>query len=192
RYSFRRWSLILDHEFPIYRTIQPVVTRDTNGPDDCALSVDTPKCPGASRNRYGTVGLRFGISESFAGANSTVPFYFQPTLGGSDINGTPSLSSFDDYRFRGPDLILLRESFEHSIWGPFGFTFMADQGKVALRRDDVDFNNLKHSFAVGLSLRGGGFPAVFLLFAFGGGETHHTIANVSTTLLGGSSRPSLF
>ena len=192
KYSFRRWSLTLDHEVPIYRTTTPVTSRDTNGPDDCAISVDGGKCPGSSRNRYGTVGFRFAISESFAGTGSTVPFYFQPTLGGSDINSNPTLSSFDDYRFRGPSLILLRESFEHSIWGPFGFTFMADQGKVALRRDDVDFNGLRHSFATGITLRGGGFPAVFLMFAFGGGESHHTIANVSTTLLGGSSRPSLF
>jgi hypothetical protein len=88
-------------------------------------------------------------------------------------------------------LLLLHESFEHSIWGPFGFTLMADQGKVALTRGDVDFQNLKHSFASGFTLRAGGFPQVFLLFAWGGGEGHHTIASMNTSLLGGSSRPGL-
>jgi len=88
--------------------------------------------------------------------------------------------------------LLLRENFEHSIWGPLGFSFMADQGKVALTRGDVDFQNLKHSFAAGLTLRAGGFPQVFFLFAWGGNEGTHTIGTVNTSLLGGSARPSLF
>jgi hypothetical protein len=116
---------------------------------------------------------------SINSASSVVSFYFQPTLGGSDINGAPSLSSYQDYRFRAPNILLLRESFEHSIWGPFGFTFMADQGKVALTRGDVGFDHLKHSFGVGLTLRGGGLPAVFLTFAWGGNEDASETANVA-------------
>jgi hypothetical protein len=164
-----------------------------NGPDECASAPDE-KCPSISysRNLEGSIGFRLLISESAAGANSVVPFYFQPTLGGSDIMGNPSLSSYADYSFRGPNLLLLRESFEHSLWGPLGFTFIADQGKVALARGDVDFQNLKHSFATGITLRAGGFPQVFLLFALGGSEGHHTIASVNTSLVGGSSRPSLY
>jgi Phosphoesterase family len=54
------------------------------------------------------------------------------------------------------------------------------------------FENLKHNFATGFTLRAGGFPQVFLLFAWGGDEGHHTIANMNTSLLGGSSRPSLY
>jgi hypothetical protein len=131
------------------------------------------------------------LSESIASAGSVVPFYFQHTLGGSDINGNPALSSYQDYRFRAPNLLLLRESFEHSIWGPFGFSFMADQGRVALTRGDIGFDHLKHSFATGFTLRAGGFPMVFVMFAWGGSEGHHTIFNMNTALLGGSSRPSL-
>ncbi|HXM23353.1 MAG TPA: hypothetical protein VN948_19005 [Terriglobales bacterium] len=193
-YSFRRWTVDLDHEVPLYGHSQSVKPKDTNGPDECAQAVGAEKCPPVSysRNRNGTIGMRLLISESMASAGSVVPFYFQPTLGGSDINGSPALSSYADYRFRGPNLLLLRESFEHSLWGPLGFTFMADQGKVALTRGDVDFQNLKHSFATGITLRAGGFPQVFLLFAWGGNEGHHTIATVNTALLGGSSRPSLY
>jgi hypothetical protein len=193
-YSFRRWTVDLDNEFPLYRNTQSAGPKDTNGPDECALALGAEKCPSVSvsRNRQGAIGFRFLLSESATSAGSVVPFYFQPTLGGSDINGAPALSSFSDYRFRGPNLLLLHESFEHSIWGPFGFTFMADQGKVALTRGDVDFQNLKHSFASGFTLRAGGFPQVLLLFAWGGGEGHHTIASLNTSLLGGSSRPSLY
>ena len=191
-FSFRRWTIDLGHNFPLYQNSISSQPKDTNGPDECASSVGATNCPSISRNRTGTVGVRLLITESAASAGSVVPFYFQPTLGGSDVNGNPALSSFDDYRYRAPNLLLLRESFEHSIWGPIGFTFMADEGKVALTRGDVDFGDLKHSFTTGFTVRAGGFPQMFLLFAWGGGEGHHTIANINTSLLGGSARPSLY
>ena len=117
---------------------------------------------------------------------------FQPTLGGSDINGNPWLSSYNDYRFRAPNALLLRESFEHSIWGPIGISFSADQGKVALNRGDIAFDHLAHSFSAGLTVRAGGLPALSLSFAWAGPEGVHTIANINNSLLGGSARPSLF
>jgi len=96
-----------------------------------------------------------------------VPFYFQPTLGGADINGQQSLSSYQDYRFRAPNLLLLRENFEHSIgkW-PLGIALIADQGKVGLTRGDLGSNNWVHSFSTGFTLRAGGFPMVYLLFSW--------------------------
>jgi hypothetical protein len=191
-HSFRRWTVDLGHNFPLYRNSISKQPKDINGPDECASAVGATACPSVSRNRTGTVGLRLLISESAADAGSVVPFYFQPTLGGSDIDGNAALSSFQDYRFRAPNLLLLRESFEHSLWGPVGFSFAADEGKVALTRGTVDFGNLRHSFSTGLTLRAGGFPQVFLLFAWGGGEGHHTIASMNTSLLGGSARPSLY
>ncbi len=190
-YSFRRWTIDLDNQFPLYKNSPSTIAKDTNGPDECAQAVGAEKCPSSSRNRGGTIGFRFLLSESIASAGSVVPFYFQHTLGGSDISGNPALGSYQDYRFRAPNLLLLRESFEHSIWGPFGFSFMADQGRVALTRGDIGFDHLKHSFATGFTLRAGGFPMVFVMFAWGGSEGHHTIFNMNTALLGGSSRPSL-
>ncbi|PYU00967.1 MAG: hypothetical protein DMG38_05305 [Acidobacteria bacterium] len=50
---------------------------------------------------------------------------------------------------------------------------------------------LAHGFSPGLALRAGGFPQLFRLFSWGGKEGTHTIANVNTSLLGGSARPSL-
>lgn len=146
-------------------------------------------CPRISLNRQGSIGFRFLFSESFG---NTVPFYFQPTLGGGDINGNPTLASYQDYRFRAPNIMLLRESFDHSIYGPIGFAFIADQGKVALTRGSFGSSPWVNSFSVGLTLRAGGFPQVFLLFSWGGNEGTHTIANMNTSLLGGAARPSLF
>jgi hypothetical protein len=141
----------------------------------------------------GNIGLRFLTALSMTPGGNVVPFYFQPTLGGADINGNPSLSSYEDYRFRAPNIMLLRESFEHSIWNlPLGVAFIADQGKVALTRGDFGSSPWVHSFSAGLTLRAGGFPQVFLLFSWGGNEGTHTIVNVNTSLLGGAARPSLY
>ena len=103
-----------------------------------------------------------------------------------------TLGSYQDYRFRAPNVMLLHETFEHSIWGPIGFALSADEGKVALARGNFGSSPWLHSFAAGLTLRAGNYPQVFLLFAWGGSEGTHTIANVNTSLLGGSLRPSLY
>ena len=86
-----------------------------------------------------------------------VPFYFQQTLGGSDINGNRALASYDDYRFRGPHLLLVQESLEHSLYGPIGILVEADQGKVALQQESLGFSDLHYSYIVGLTVRAGGF-----------------------------------
>ena len=192
RYSFRRWGVDLTQTVPLYSQTQSSGAKDFNGPNECAQTVGGNCPPIVSRNRSGAVAFRFVLSESATSTPSVVPFYLQPTLGGTNINGFPALSSYQDYRFRGPNLILFRESFEHSIWGPFGFSFMADQGKVALTRGDIGFDNLKHSFSAGLTLRAGGFPEVSVMYAWGGGEGQHTTFNLNTSLLGGGGRPSLY
>jgi hypothetical protein len=193
RHSFLRWTADLNHTVSLYGHTQsaPVVA-DEHGPDECAKLDE--KCPSVSysRNLNGSIGFRLLLSESVTSSANTVPFYFQPTLGGSDLNSASMLASYRDYRFRGPNLLLLRENFEHSIWGPFGLAVMADQGKVAVSRSDIGFDQLKHSFAAGLTLRAGGFPMLSVMFAWGGGEGSHSIFNMNSSLLGGSARPSLF
>jgi len=192
RNSFQRWTLDLNHTFYLYGyTKSPPRNTDPTGPDRCAPSgQDCPEVP-HTRNLSGSVGLRLLLSESMNSSTAAVPFYFQQTLGGSDINGAMSLGSYRDYRYRAPNLLLLQESFEHSLWGPFGVKFLADQGRVALTRGDVGFDHLKHSFAAGFTLRAGGFPMVSLMFAWAGSEGHHNIFNMNTSLLGGSTRPLL-
>ncbi len=218
-YSFRRFTASFDHHIPLYNLL-PVKARAAyyksaapviqyQGPDDCTAATssrnidpkraahasDAVPCPvpGATRQLEGSIDLGVYLTQNFAGAGSRVPFYFMPTMGGSDVNGTGALSSYPDYRFRGPDTFLLRGSIEHSIghW-PIGAMFSVDEGKVGMARSDIGFSHLRHTFAAGLTLRAGGLPLVSLLFAWGGNEGHHTTASVSSTLMGGSSRPSLY
>ena len=200
-YSFQRFGIDLSHQFPLYKNVRPRVVQDFNGPDDCSASSsdDDHKCrsviplSGPTRNLEGSINLRFLLNESIIPSGHTEPFYFQPTLGGSDINGNPMLPSFQDYRFRAPNLMLLRATFEHSIYKlPIGVILMIDEGKVANQRSQLDFTHLQHSYSAGLTLHAGGLPVVQLLFSWGGHEGTHTTASVNTSLLGGGGRPSLF
>jgi hypothetical protein len=191
--SFHRWTVDIDHSIPIFRDI--VRSSDTNGPDDCREGLGaTATCPRVSfsRNREGAIDLRAFATSSVASAGNSVPFYLQPTLGGSDVNGNMILASFDDYRFRAPNLLALQESVEYSIWGPLGAYLLLEQGKVADRAGDLGFSNLLYSAAVGLTVRAGGFPLINLTFAWGGGEGNHTIMRIDPSLLGAGGRPSLF
>jgi hypothetical protein len=190
--SFLRWTVDLNHTYNLYGKTPSPVRGALVGPDSCALSNDP--CPPISytRNLKGSIGVRLLLSGSVHSATSSVPFYFQPTLGGQDVNNDLALGSYQDYRFRAPNLLLLQETFEHSVWGPFGLKFMADEGQVALARSDFGISNFKHSFAAGITLRAGAFPIVSLMFAWGGPEGEHTIANMNTSLLGGAPPPSLY
>ena len=196
-YSFRRWTADLGHEFPLDKKVHLTAANDQNGPDSCTPDPQTP-CASPTHvssaiNHEGSIGIRLLMTGSAAGAHSAVPFYFDPTIGGSDLNGQPLLPSYPDYRFRAPNLILLRETIEHAIPKvPLGAYFSVDEAKVGLRRDDINFTNLRRSYTVGLTVHAGGLPVVYLLFAWGGGEGNHTTFTVSNVLLGASARPSRF
>ncbi len=193
RSSFNRWTIDLRHEIPLYRGVTSTGARDFNGPNDCAQALGSATCPPVqrSRNRGGSVLLRLFVSSSSASEGHRVPFYLQPTLGGSDLNGERLLSSFADYRFRAPHVIALQETLEHSIWGPIGVFLQAEQGKAVDARADLDFGALVSNATVGFTVRAGGFPMLNLSFSWGR-EGHHIIGVMNTSLLGGSSRPPLF
>jgi len=196
-FSFRRWTLDLSNEFALYNTVAPPLTRDSNGPNQCGVNPGDLQCPpiippAASRNYTGSIGFRLFASKSGVAAGHVVPFYFQETIGGSDINGNRILPSYEDYRFRGPNLFVLQESFEHSIFKtPVGIWLAAEQGQVALQQESFSFDNMIRSYTFGLTLRAGGFPAVVASWSTGSTEGHHFAFTISTSLLGGSSRPSL-
>ena len=216
--SFRRLNLDFSHQIPLYGLLpgsagkQYSSTRTAtfihNGPDDCsgtgsnvalthagATVNGAVPCPVISTTQKleGAINLRLSISESIAGSGKAVPFYFTPTLGGSDLNGTSILASYPDYRFRGPTLFLFRGSFEHSLGKlPVGLYFAVDEAKVGMRRDDVSISHLRHTYDVGFTVHAGGLPLIYFTYAWGGNEGSHPIGSISPFLLGGSSRPSLF
>lgn len=189
RYSFRRLTADLDHQLVLY-------TKDVGKPAAPRPPLpDQPHVPPISPTRdvTGSLDARLLIQESIANAGSTVPFYFMPTIGGSDVDGQAILPSYPDYRFRAPNLLLIHGSYEQSLGKiPIGLFVGVDEAKVALRRDDIAFDHLRHSYSAGFTVHAGGLPVLYLVFAWGGPEGHHTIVNISNALLGSTPRPTLF
>ncbi|HLH18290.1 MAG TPA: hypothetical protein VKX45_13800 [Bryobacteraceae bacterium] len=138
----------------------------------------------------GAFSLIARFTESYAPAGNSVPFYLQPTLGGTDIGNVDVLRSYRDYRFRAPNLVAFQAEYRHSLWGPLAAFGFYDAGRVALDRSDIGLSHLRHSFGAGLLVQAGGLPVFKFYYAWGGHEGSHTTYtgntnNFSFTMPGG-------
>lgn len=95
--------------------------------------------------------LRGLIIASDTSAGHMVPFYLQPTLGGTDTNNDSTLRGFSDYQFRGPNAILMQAEYNHRLWKFLGGFAFYDAGKVTLLKSDLNFSNLRQSYGLGVS-----------------------------------------
>jgi hypothetical protein len=80
---------------------------------------------------------------------SVVPYFMLPSLGG----GT-TLRGYPDFRFRDRNRLVMNAELR---WTPARFMDMAifyDTGKVAARREDLDFDDLKESYGIGMRIIG--------------------------------------
>jgi hypothetical protein len=195
-YGFRRLTVDLNHQLPLYGTRTVKTGGESNSassPTYVPLSAGGLPSTSTTKDFTGSLSFRLLLVESQAKAGRVVPFYFDPTIGGSDLNSNAMLPSYPDYRFRAPNLVLLRGSFEQTLGKlPIGIFVSIDAGKSALRRDDVDFTGLRKSYSAGLTVHAGGLPVAYLLFSWGGDEGNHFTGSISNAILGVSPRPSLF
>ena len=127
---------------------------------------------------------RFGIQANLVisepRSHNAVPFYLQPTLGGGDISNENWLSSYTNYRFRAPNTVAYGVSYERRLIDPFGFSVFGQWGTVGQDLGDLDFDHLKYSVGVGLTIRLGGKALLELSFAWGGDEGPQTFATGNT------------
>lgn len=95
-------------------------------------------------NRYRTVALRAAAVFTDARAGQEVPFFLQPTLGGSQ-----ALRGFREFRFRDQNSLLLTAEYRwEASWLLDGAVF-ADAGTVASDRRDLTLRDLDVSYGVG-------------------------------------------
>jgi len=125
-----------------------------------------------------TIHTRLTISDANAG--NVVPFYFQETLGGSDIDGQPTLRGFRDYRFRAPDNVLIQVQYDRRVWGPLGLVGFYDTGEVANRAGDLSLADMRHSFGFGVSIWAGNRAVFRALAGLGSGEGRHLYFGIPT------------
>ena len=124
--------------------------------------------------------LRARLATSQTDRGNEVPFYYQETLGGSDINGDYGLRSFNDYRFRARNLMLYTVEYQYEVWKKHGVGIAAfyDAGSVANHARDLSFDNIRHSYGIGFSVSKGDRVYFRVFAAFGGGEGVHPFVGV--------------
>jgi hypothetical protein len=115
-------------------------------------------------------------------SGNSVPFYMQPSLGGTgqlrsvgeDLIGSDgsrgTLRGFDNFRFRDLNLMLLQADYRVPVWGPFDASVFVDAGKVAPRRADLNLSGLKHDYGFSISVMRGPNTVARTDFGFGSGE----------------------
>jgi hemolysin activation/secretion protein len=91
-----------------------------------------------------------------------VPFYFQPTIGGST-----TVRGFADYRFRDEKAMYMNVEYRWEAFSGLDMALFSDWGKVATADEDLDFNDLKHGYGIGF--RFNTYKNVFFRFDIGGG-----------------------
>jgi outer membrane protein assembly factor BamA len=77
-------------------------------------------------------------------AGNRVPFFMQPTLGGSD-----DLRGFREFRFRDQNLFLMNLEYRWEAFSGLDMAIFGDAGKVFARRADLGFGDLETSVGSG-------------------------------------------
>ena len=147
----------------------------SHGTPDNRSRIANAVCPSLRsglRCSLGNVTVSGWVTASYADAHSQIPFYLDPTLGGTDINGDDTLRGFADYRFRAPNDLLFQVEYRRPIWGPFGLLTFYDAGKVELRPTDISFDDMRQDFGIGFYLRAGNHEVVRFYVGFGTGEPY--------------------
>jgi hypothetical protein len=108
------------------------------------------------------IAARVRLQTTTAGEGQAVPFYFQPTLGGSD-----SLRSTIDYRFRDLNVLAINLEYRWEAFSGLDMALFSDFGSVASRVQDLEFAGVRGAY--GLGFRFNTYKAVFLRIDIAGG-----------------------
>jgi hypothetical protein len=96
-------------------------------------------------NRYRVVALHAAVVMTDADAGQHVPFYYQPTLGGSQ-----HLRGFREFRFRDRNSLVMSAEYRWEASWMLDAAVFVDAGKVAAERGDLNLRGLATSYGVGL------------------------------------------
>jgi len=94
-----------------------------------------------------------------------VPFYLQPTLGGST-----TLRSLSEYRFRDDNLLYFNAEYRWEAFSIMDMALFTDLGQVAADAADLDWSNLTHAYGIGFRFNTSKTVFLRLDIAAGAGE----------------------
>jgi hypothetical protein len=112
-------------------------------------------------NRYRTLALRAAAVLTDPLSGQDVPFFYQPTLGGSQ-----TLRGFREFRFRDRNSLALTAEYRWEAAWLLDGAFFVDAGKVAFHRQDLNLRDLDVSYGVGFRVHGNSAFAARLDLAF--------------------------
>jgi outer membrane protein assembly factor BamA len=117
---------------------------------------------------------RLHVMATTAGDGQEVPFYFRPTIGGSN-----SVRSAADYRFRDRNAIVMNFEYRWEAFSGLDMALFSDFGTVAPRFSALEFARIRGAYGIGL--RFNTYKAVFLRLdvATGGSEGIRTFLKFS-------------
>jgi outer membrane protein assembly factor BamA len=117
---------------------------------------------------------RFQLMTTTAGDDHEVPFYFRPTIGGSD-----TLRSAADYRYRDRNAAVVNFEYRWEAFSGLDMALFSDFGTVAPTFRALEFARIRGAYGIGL--RFNTYKAVFLRFdvATGGSEGIRTFLKFS-------------
>ncbi len=95
-------------------------------------------------NECRIIALRGMTTLTYTNTGQTVPFYLQPTLGGSE-----DLRGFRAFRFTDNNVMLLSGEYRWQVFAGLRMALFADAGKVFPRRSQLNFHDLEISEGVG-------------------------------------------
>jgi hypothetical protein len=167
RYSFRRLSASTVTTIPL---AIPTGAGHIGTKREPVANFLCPPSRSGAHCSAGTLALIGRVDATYNSPTSQSPFFFDPTLGGSDLQGNDTLRGFGDYRFRAPNRILLQAEYRHPLWSFIGLLSFYDVGKVALEPSSLALGQLRHDLGVGVYLSVGNRELARLYVAFGTGE----------------------
>jgi len=131
------------------------------------------------------------VTTSYTSNTSSVPFYLQPTLGGTDFQGVDTLRGLVDYRLRASNRLLTQVDFDKAIAnvgvkghpiGQYGLYAFFDAGNVAVKPSQLTTQGLRTDVGVGVSLAIQNKLVFRAYIGFGAGEGSRLNAKPASAL----------
>jgi outer membrane protein assembly factor BamA len=95
-------------------------------------------------NQRRVFALRAKSALTFRENGQTIPFYLQPSLGGSE-----DLRGYRPFRFRDDNLFVANAEYRWEVFSGLDMALFADAGKVFARRSNFDLNHMETDLGFG-------------------------------------------
>lgn len=111
------------------------------------------------------LGLHLGLSYVNNETGHRVPFYFLPSIGGSD-----TVRGFREFRFRDENILFANVEYRYQAFKMIDLAVFADAGEVRADWEDIGPRDLKTSYGFGVRVHSDSRTFVRLDFGFGSNE----------------------